>query len=137
MMTLADQLNATSTGNHHGWLGFDVIEAEVGDIHAVLDVRPDHLNPMGGLHGGVMASLADSLCGYGSSVSLPSGASGFTTVSLGASYLAGARLGDRVEASALMTRGGRQVQHWAVVLAVGETTIAEFKITQLVLYPRA
>lgn len=136
MTTLVDQLNATSAGNHHGWLDFEVIEAEVGAIRAVLDVRPDHLNPMGGFHGGVMASLADSLCGYGCFSSLPPGATGFTTLALHSSYFAGARLGDRVDAAAVMTKGGRQVQHWSVALAVGETTIAELKVTQLVLYPR-
>lgn len=136
MTTLVDQLNATSPGNHHEWLGFVVTEAEIGAVRAVLDVRPDHLNPMGGFHGGVMASFADSLCGYGCFSSLPPGASGFTTLALHSSYLAGARLGDRVQAAAVMTKGGRQVQHWSVVLTVGETTIAEFKATQLVLYPR-
>ena len=53
----------------------------------------------------VMASFADSLCGYGCFSSLPSGASGFTTLALSSSCLAGARLGDRVDASAVMTKG--------------------------------
>jgi hypothetical protein len=42
MTTLVDQLNATSPSNHHGWLGFEVAEAEAGAIRAVLEVRPGH-----------------------------------------------------------------------------------------------
>lgn len=49
MITLVDQLNATSPGNHHGWLGFEVIEAKVGAkvgaIRAVLDLRSRVVHP--------------------------------------------------------------------------------------------
>ena len=134
--TLAERLNAASLDNHHGWLGFVVSEASPGLITGVLTVRPDHLNPAGGLHGGVIASLADSLCGYGSVTSLPVGASGFTTLALNATYLGGGRLGDRLDATARLVRGGRRVQNWAVALTRDADPIAEVAVTQLVLYPR-
>lgn len=128
-------LNDASVGNHHEWLGFDVTHVEPGRVTAGLDIRPDHLNPMGGLHGGVTASLADSLCGYGVLTQLPDGAVGFATIGLSANYLGRARLSDRLEATATLIHGGRTFQTWDVTVTSGERPVAVVRVTQLITYP--
>jgi 1,4-dihydroxy-2-naphthoyl-CoA hydrolase len=136
MPITAERFNDASRGNHHGWLGFVVTHAERGRIDATMTIRADHLNPGGSLHGGVAASLADSLCGYGAFTALPDGATGFTTVSLDASYVGRANLDDTVTAVADLVRGGRRIQVWNVTVTCDETLVALARITQLVLYPR-
>ena len=51
-----------------------------GKARISLELQPQFRNLYDGFHGGVMASLADSLCGYGCFSSLPPGATGFTTL---------------------------------------------------------
>jgi 1,4-dihydroxy-2-naphthoyl-CoA hydrolase len=137
MAITAERFNDASDGNHHGWLGFVVTEAERGRIEATMTIRADHLNPGGSLHGGVAASLADSLCGYGAFTALPDGATGFTTVALDASYVGRANLGDTVTAVADLARGGRRIQVWNVSIMCDDSLVALARITQLMLYPRS
>lgn len=129
--------NAASDGNHHGWLGFSVTEIDTGLVVATMPVRADQLNPGAGLHGGVSASFADSLCGYGTFTCLPDGAEGFTTVSLNSNYLGQAVLDDTLTGTARLIKGGRQLQVWDVTVANTATDkpVAEVRITQLLRYP--
>lgn len=128
-------LNDASVGNHHEWLGFDVTHVEPGRVTARLAIRPDHLNPMGGLHGGVTASLADSLCGYGVHTQLPEGAAGFATIGLSANYLGRAGVGDDLEGTATLVHGGRTLQTWDVTVTSGGRPVAVVRVTQLITYP--
>jgi len=66
-----ERFNDAGDGNHHGWLGFTVTEIDTGLVVAERTVRGDQLNPGAGLHGGVSASFADSLSGYGTFTCLP------------------------------------------------------------------
>lgn len=131
-----ERFNEASIGNHHGWLGFDVTEIGLGHVRALMEVRTDHLNPGSGLHGGVSASLADSLCGYGVFTALAEGAVGFTTVGLHASYLGRAAVGDVIDATARLVRGGRQLQVWNVDVGTAERQVATISVTQLLRYDR-
>ena len=131
-----ERFNEASEGNHHGWLGFDVSHVAEGTITATLTVRPDHLNPGQGLHGGVAASFADSLCGYGVFTALPNDAEGFTTVELSANYLGKAADGDQLTGHAVLRRGGRQVQVWDVEITSEDRLVAIARLTQLIRYPK-
>lgn len=123
-----------SLGTAHEYLGFHVTEVERGRIVAEMVVRPDHLNPMGSLHGGVIASLADSLCGYGVVTRMPKGATAFTTLGLTVNYLAPARAGDQVTGTAELLHGGRTLQTWDVTIATPRRTVAVARATQLIVY---
>ena len=127
---------AVGAGNHHGWLGFDVTHVDTGIVEANMTIRDDHLNPARGLHGGVSASFADSLCGYGVFTTLPVGADGFTTIDLTASYLGRAALDDQLTGTARLTKGGRQIQLWDVTIECNGRPVAAVRVTQLILYPR-
>jgi acyl-coenzyme A thioesterase 13 len=45
------------------WLNPVVVSAEVGQIEFQYTVRPEWLNPMGNLHGGVTAAIMDDIIG--------------------------------------------------------------------------
>jgi len=103
-------------------------------VEAVLDVRPELLAPHEFLHAGAVVTLADTAAGYGCLVSLPAGATSFTTIELKANFLGTARDG-RIECDATLAHGGRTTQVWDAIVRHEGKTIALFRCTQLVLYP--
>src|SRR5438552_19150799 len=101
-----------------------------------LSLRRELLGPNGYLHAGTVVALADSACGYGCIASLPDGATGFTTIELKTNFLASALKGT-IECEARMVHGGRTTQLWDATVTDAEgRTMALFRCTQLVLYPR-
>lgn len=94
--------------------------------------------PNGFLHAAAVIALADTACGYGAVASLPQGASGFTTIELKSNFLASAKVGEAVACEARLVHGGRQTQVWdaEVVNRTSGKTMALFRCTQMVLYPR-
>lgn len=84
-----------------------------------------------------MIGLADTLCGYACVASLPEGASGFTTVETKSNHLGTATEGT-IACTATMAHGGRTTQVWDAIVTHKETgkTIALFRCTQMVLWPR-
>ena len=128
-----DQLNAAGADLYPGLLGIEVLEVTDGRVHAALDLRPDHQAPNGYLHAGAVVSLADTACGYGCILSLPEGATGFTTIELKTNFVGTARDG-RIECEARRIHGGRTTQLWdATVTGPDGRTLALFRCTQLLL----
>lgn len=118
MREIANSTGAQST------IGF-VVQIENGEARAILDMHEGHINRNGGLHGGIAATLLDSVCGYtasirdGDDVLHP-----VTTVSLTVNYLAHARVG-RVVATAKLTGGGKHIVFTDAVLTADDgTTLA-------------
>ena len=68
---------------------------------------------------------------------LPDGASGFTTIELKSNFL-GTALEGRIVATATLVHGGRTTQIWdATVTGPTGKTIALFRCTQMVLWPKS
>jgi uncharacterized protein (TIGR00369 family) len=63
-------------------IGFDVEEIGGGRAVGSLETGPQHANPMGTLHGGVLCDLADAAMGMAFASTLAPGES-FTTMALG------------------------------------------------------
>ena len=105
---------------------------------AELPVKPQLLAPNGYLHAGSLVTLADTLCGYGCVMNLPDGATGFTTVELKSNHL-GTTLEGTVAGVATPAHLGRTTQVWDAVVTHLESgrTLALFRCTQMVLYPKA
>lgn len=118
-----------------GHLGMTVHEVKRGESRISLTIAPHHFAPNGYLHAGTIVSLADTACGYGCLASLPEGASGFTTVELKSNHLGTAKDG-RIEAKATAVHAGRTTQVWDAVVTHGTKTIAVFRCTQMVLWPK-
>jgi 1,4-dihydroxy-2-naphthoyl-CoA hydrolase len=131
-----EQLNAIGDGMLPGHLGIEILTWDDGEVSARLPLRRELFAPNGFVHAGSVVGLADTLCGYGCATSLPAGATGFTTVELKANFLGTARDGV-LTARAVRLHGGRSTQLWdATVTADNGRTIALFRCTQLVLWPR-
>jgi uncharacterized protein (TIGR00369 family) len=133
----ADELNDLLPGTLPGLLGVVVDGHEPGRLTGHLDVRPQVLAPNGYLHAATVVGLADTACGLATRALLPDGASGFTTIELKTNYLGTTREG-RIEVVATNVHAGRTTQVWdaAVTVAGAGKTIALFRCTQSVLWPR-
>ena len=132
----ADELNALLPGTLPGLLGLVVTGHEPGRLEAALDVRPDLLAPNGYLHAATVVALADTACGLATRALLPEGSTGFTTIELKSNFLGTVREG-QVRTVATNAHAGRSTQVWdAVVRSGAGKTLALFRCTQSVLWPR-
>lgn len=134
----AAALNATFVGNLHALMGMRYDSVEAGRTVNRLTVRPELFASNGFLHAAAIVALADSACGHGCMASLPDGAEGFTTVELKANYLGTVGDGELV-CEAGLAHGGRTTQVWDATVRAGGAdgkTLALFRCTQLILYPR-
>ncbi len=119
-----------------GLLGVQVDEIEEGHVRMHLPLRPELLAPNGYLHAATVVALADSACGYGCIASLPERATGFTTIELKTNFL-GTALEGTLRCESQRVHGGRTTQVWdATVSDDAGKTLALFRCTQLLLYPR-
>ncbi len=136
-MSVLDRLNERGAGTLPGLIGIEVLEAEKGRLASRLALREKLMAPNGFLHAATVVALADTSCGYGTFVSLPEGAEGFTTVELKSNFLGTKRSG-AIRCEARLAHGGRTTQVWDATVS-GEDDgkpIALFRCTQLILYPR-
>ena len=135
-MTTLDQLNARSEGYLPGLLGIEFLSMEPGRLTSRLVIRPELLAPNGYLHAAAVIALADTSCGYGTFTDLPEGANNFTTIELKSNFLGTAREGV-IACTATRLHSGRTTQVWdAEVKDERGKTMALFRCTQLILYPR-
>jgi uncharacterized protein (TIGR00369 family) len=137
-MLTPEHFNARSAGHLPGLLGIVVTRVEAGLLHAEVAVRPDLMAPNGFLHAGSVVTLADTSAGYGCIANLPEGANGFTTIELKSNHL-GTALDGTVLCVATAAHLGRTTQVWDAIVTHRESgrTLALFRCTQMVLYPRA
>jgi 1,4-dihydroxy-2-naphthoyl-CoA hydrolase len=131
-------LNQRGIGRLPGLVGFRVMALEQGMLVAELDVRHDLLAPNGFLHAATVIALADTACGYGCIAHLPKGADNFTTVELKTNFLGTARDGT-IACVARPAHLGNTTQVWDAIVSrrVDGRTIALFRCTQMVLWPKA
>jgi len=137
MSAAVNELMEHQKGYLPGLLGLEVLEAGYGLVRNRLIIEPRHMAPNGFLHAASLVALLDTAAGYGCTLSLPQGGSGFTTIELKTNFLGSARDGT-VLGEARLVHGGRQTQVWDAEAVHAEThkTIAIFRCTQMVLYPR-
>ena len=131
------RLNALTAGHFPGLIGFAVVDVRDGGLTARLPVRPELLAPNGYLHAAVVVGLADTASGFGCRLALPEGASGFTTIELKSNFLRTTREGT-LTCDARLVHGGRTTQVWDATVVAEETgtTLALFRCTQAILWPR-
>jgi uncharacterized protein (TIGR00369 family) len=134
---MVEKLNERGVGTLPGLIGIEVLEAEKGRLESRLELREELMAPNGYLHAATIVALADTSCGYGTFVSLPGGAEGFTTVEIKSNFLGTKRAG-AIGCEAKLAHGGRTTQVWDATVADAESgkPLALFRCTQLILYPR-
>jgi len=134
----ARQYTQVQDGLLPGELGLVWEALEIGRAAGRFAAERRHMAPNGYLHAASVIALADTASGYGCMASLPQGASGFTTIEMKSNFLASAKVGDTVGCEARLAHAGRQTQVWdaEVVNRSSGKTMALFRCTQMVLYPR-
>lgn len=137
MNAAAEQFNQRAAGHLPGHLGLVITEVGDGVVRAQMAVRRHLMAPNGFLHAGSLVTLADSAAGCGCLAHLPPGANGFTTIELKSNHLGTARDGT-VDCVATAVHLGRTTQVWDATVTHRETgrTLALFRCTQMVLYPK-
>jgi 1,4-dihydroxy-2-naphthoyl-CoA hydrolase len=142
----ASEFEELGRGLLPGVLGIEFDSVETGLVCSRLAVERRHMAPNGFLHAAAVIALADTSCGYGCQVSLPAGASGFTTVELKSNFMGTGAVGDVITCRAWLVHGGRSTQVWDAEIrelhlpshSDGQSrTMALFRCTQMVLYPKA
>ncbi len=90
-------------------LSFQLLEVDSGRAMFQGRPGPDHLNPMGGIHGGWYATLLDSALGCAVHTMMPPGR-GYTTAELGVNLVKAIGRGvERVRAEGKVVHCGRQL----------------------------
>ena len=133
----AESMKNRGVGKLPGLLGVELLSVEEGLLVAQLKIREELLAPNGYLHAATVVGLADTMCGYGCIAHLPDGASGFTTIELKSNHL-GTALDGTIYVEASPAHLGRTTQVWDAIVRHRETekTIALFRCTQMVLWPK-
>ena len=88
-------------------IGFRVSSVEPGLAVVELDAGPQHLNPMGTVHGGILCDVADAAMGVAYAATLRAGES-FTTIELKINFLRPVVAGPLV-ATGRVVKAGRTV----------------------------
>jgi uncharacterized protein (TIGR00369 family) len=88
-------------------IGFGIVSVEPGRAVMAMQAGPQHANPMGTLHGGILCDLADAAMGMAYAASLNEGES-FTTLELKINFLRPVWKG-RLTATGRVVQGGQTV----------------------------
>ena len=124
-------------GHLPGYLGVEILAVGPEAVESRMAVRKEVMAPNGYLHAASVIALADTSCGYGCVARLPEGARGFTTIELKSNFLGTTREGG-IRCRATPVHLGRTTQVWDAVVTreADAKTIALFRCTQLVLWPK-
>jgi uncharacterized protein (TIGR00369 family) len=82
----ADLASRVTSSAFHSWMGMELVRAEPGRVEIALEATDHHLNLQGLLHGGVIATLADTATGLAVRTMVPAGRR-HVTVQLDVHYL--------------------------------------------------
>jgi len=88
-------------------IGFALTAVEPGRAAIAFEAGPQHANPMGTLHGGVLCDIADAAMGMAYAATLDEGET-FTTLELKINFLKPVRTG-KLTATGRVVKGGRTV----------------------------
>ena len=108
---------------------------EIGERSALMEVVVDdrHRNYLGGVHGGLIATLIDTACFFPKPL-LPSGQAA-TTLNLNVSYVRAAVVGDCLSARAELLHQGRRTASLAVRITDQQQRLVAHGTATLLLLP--
>ena len=96
------------------WLKAQVIAVEEGKIEIQFTVEKYMLNPIGILHGGIMATMLDEVMGAACfTLGRPVG---YATINMNLDYLNPAKVGEKIIAKGTIVRAGKTVIHAEAIL---------------------
>ncbi len=103
----ADLRERLARSAFHSWMGMELVGATEGRVEIGLEATDHHLNLEGSLHGGVMATLADTAAGLAVGSMLPAGRR-HVTIQLDMHYLSPGQPG-RITVVGTSVRVGSQI----------------------------
>ncbi len=108
-MTLSsDQESLSNFGQH---MGYSLTDWSEGSAIISLTISECHLNSSGIMHGGVLATLIDTACGYAIIHNPdPEKKRRAVTLSLNTQFTASANVGDRLRATGVIKGGGKHIK---------------------------
>ena len=132
-----ESLNERRLGSFVEKMNIDMVSLEEKKVIMRMKILPFHLAANGYLHAGSIVTLADTSCGFGAIAHLPDGAENFTTIELKSNHLGTLREGE-LHSVATAKHLGRNTHVWDAEVYDAETekTIALFRCTQMILWPR-
>ncbi len=105
---LVRELRERLRGNtFYRWMGIQLIDAGPGHAEIAFEAGPEHVNLQGLIHGGILATLADTAMGLAVRTKLEPGRR-HVTVQLGVEFLAPGKSG-RIVAHGRTVKIGRQL----------------------------
>lgn len=105
----ADLRDRVARSAFHSWMGMELVGATPGRVEVALEAADHHLNLQGLLHGGVIATLADTATGLAVRSMVPAGRR-HVTIQLDVHYLLPGRPG-RITAVGITVRVGSQIAY--------------------------
>ncbi|GJJ77760.1 acyl-coenzyme A thioesterase 13 [Entomortierella parvispora] len=114
----------------HALSGLKLVSASKGSCLAELEVSKQHLNRLGGCHGGLLSTIVD----VGGSLAIASKDMHATGVStdLNVSFVSGAKLGDTLSINSRCDRVGGSLAYTTVEILVGDKVVALGRHTKFV-----
>lgn len=114
------------------------ITGEGEQTSARLTVHHDLIAGTGYLWAPVVVGIADALCAFGVSRHWPEHATSFTTIEAKANFFSSAKEGEEVAGVATPIHVGSTTQVWDAFVRneTSDRTMAAYRCTQLILYPR-
>ena len=115
----------------------DIRLTEIGDRHAVMEVEvaEKHGNYFGSAHGGLIATLVDTVCFFPRPL-LPSGLL-VTTTNLTVNYVRSAQVGERLIARSELLHMGRRTASLSVQVVNGEGSLVAHGSATLMILPES
>ena len=112
-------------------IGAELEELREGYARLSLVLQPHHTNPNGVMHGGVITTMMDSALGASLSALRGEDASRnpHATVEMNASFLSGARPGDRIVVEGRVIRMGKTIAFGEAEARRGDELIAKGRLT--------
>ena len=105
------------------------------EVIGEIKLRPELMAPNGFLHAGLVVTLADTVCAWGTRLNMNDQAKGLTTIELKTNFLSTAKEGV-IMSIATPLHVGRTTQVWDAVVKSKTTgkVMAHFRNTQMILY---
>ena len=104
---MADLRDRMAQSEFYRWADIGVVHAEAGRVDVAFEAGPQHVNIQGLVHGGMLATLADTAMGLAVRTVLEPGRR-HVTVQLGVEFLSAGRPG-RIVATGRSLKIGRQL----------------------------
>jgi uncharacterized protein (TIGR00369 family) len=107
-MTAADWIATEPHSPFNAFIGFEIVDWGPDFCRVDLPIRPEHLNRSGVVHGGVLMSLLDTVCGFAGLFPKDGNRRFGLTLSITTQFI-GQASGDRLIATARRKGGGNSV----------------------------